>query len=288
MPGVYRGAKGLVDMAVGRADKIISAKRAGGFTLAELLVVVLIIAIVAAIMFPVLIKAKEYARISQCLSNLREIGGGLQMYLNEYDDCFPAAVPWGPPQYCDEYFGQKTFQELVSPYVRNKIIQDEDGKFVSAGVFRCPSDKGMPASVRTPFSIPPNKPIWKYTGCSYEYYASNQYDCLDGQSGDPVVKWTGLSPEISRGSRNVRVGAPMSAVIRPTKKAVLGDIWLWHLGDEVPIERIRFRDTLFADGHAMRVRGIEHLEARIQQLKPRWHSFDEVDVENEVVASIED
>lgn len=269
-------------MDVGSAGSRISPGRTGGFTLVELLVVIVIIAILAAIAFPVFVKAKEYARISQCLSNLREIGGGVQLYLNDYDGCFPAAAPWGTRSYWRETGDQKTIQDLMPRYVHSAIVAEPDGRIAKAGVFACPSDSGMPADIETPFNIPPDKPIWKYTGCSYEYYASNQRDVLNGSDYaevPPLVEWTGLSPEVRHGARIERVGAPMSAIMRPTKKAVLGDIWFWHMGDEVPIERIRFRDTLFADGHAKRVRGTDHLEARLQQLKPGWHTFDEVEIE---------
>src|SRR5216110_953320 len=51
-----------------------------GFTLIELLVVVAIIAIIAAILFPVFAQARESARQTTCLSNLKQLGTGLMMY----------------------------------------------------------------------------------------------------------------------------------------------------------------------------------------------------------------
>lgn len=272
----HAGAReGLRDMSVGRADET-GRRRRGGFTLTELIVVIAIIAIIAAIAFPVFVKAKEYAKISECLSNLRAIGAGLQMYLNEYDARFPAAAPWGTPAYWKDRDNQKTIQELLSPYVQTGITAAQDGSFANAGVFACPADSGIPGDVKTRFDIPPRLPVWRHTGCSYEYYATNQYNYLDQDEDPEIVRWTGLSPEIERNSVYQRVGAPLSAVVHPTRKAVLGDVWFWHMGDEVPIERIRFRDTLFADGHAERVRGTHHLEARLQQLK-RWHSYNEIE-----------
>ncbi len=60
-----------------------------GFTLIELLVVIAIIAILAAILFPVFAQAREAARKTTCLSNLKQIGLGLIMYTQDYDETYP-------------------------------------------------------------------------------------------------------------------------------------------------------------------------------------------------------
>ncbi len=63
--------------------------RKSAFTLIELLVVIAIIAILAAILFPVFAQARERARMTACVSNMRQIGAGLMMYVQDYDETFP-------------------------------------------------------------------------------------------------------------------------------------------------------------------------------------------------------
>jgi prepilin-type N-terminal cleavage/methylation domain-containing protein/prepilin-type processing-associated H-X9-DG protein len=60
-----------------------------GFTLIELLVVIAVIAILAALLFPVFAQAREKARQTTCLSNMKQINLGWQMYLQDYDDTWP-------------------------------------------------------------------------------------------------------------------------------------------------------------------------------------------------------
>ena len=65
---------------------------ARGFTLIELLVVIAVIAILAAILFPVFAQAREKARQTACLSNMRQMSMAVQMYTQDYDESLPLAA----------------------------------------------------------------------------------------------------------------------------------------------------------------------------------------------------
>jgi len=98
-----------------------------GFTLIELLVVIAIIAILAAILFPVFARARENARKSSCQSNLKQIGTGLMMYVQDYDETFPTERNGvdGPVWYTNgttTYTTYGNYQPLVYPYVKNKEV----------------------------------------------------------------------------------------------------------------------------------------------------------------------
>jgi len=75
-------------------------KRQLGFTLIELLVVIAIIAILAAILYPVMARAKSTARQADCASNLNQMGKAVKMYANDWNGYLPPGgwwAPWGGP-----------------------------------------------------------------------------------------------------------------------------------------------------------------------------------------------
>ncbi|MCC6446988.1 MAG: DUF1559 domain-containing protein [Armatimonadetes bacterium] len=106
-----------------------------GFTLIELLVVIAIIAILAAILFPVFAQAREKARAISCLSNTKELGNAIMMYVQDYDEKYPwyyngnhdaALAAQGDT---NSWFNAMWFG-MIQPYVKNWSI------------FICPSKSG--------------------------------------------------------------------------------------------------------------------------------------------------
>ncbi|HEY0867114.1 MAG TPA: DUF1559 domain-containing protein, partial [Fimbriimonas sp.] len=98
--------------------------RRAAFTLIELLVVIAIIAILAAILFPVFAQAKEAAKKTQCLSNLKQIGTSLTMYINDYEDTYPNRrfEPFGTVAGKD--FDQNSWRTVIQPYAKStKIVE---------------------------------------------------------------------------------------------------------------------------------------------------------------------
>jgi prepilin-type N-terminal cleavage/methylation domain-containing protein len=81
------------------------------FTLIELLVVIAIIAILAALLLPALAAAREKARRTSCLNNLRQMSIGLESYCGDYNGYFPNWTAWGvrplPPGYAEPGSGNK-------------------------------------------------------------------------------------------------------------------------------------------------------------------------------------
>jgi prepilin-type N-terminal cleavage/methylation domain-containing protein/prepilin-type processing-associated H-X9-DG protein len=101
-----------------------------GFTLIELLVVIAIIAILASILFPVFARARENARRTSCLSNLKQMGLAMMQYTQDYDERYPynfSVLGGSPPGGNWIGTGYWAWQQVLHPY--HKSIQ----------VFACPS-----------------------------------------------------------------------------------------------------------------------------------------------------
>src|SRR5438067_6722430 len=103
----------------GKAGREVSLMGRRAFTLIELLVVIAIIAILAAILFPVFAQVREKGRQTQCLSNTRQFGTAVMMYVQDYGECYPLSIY---PARVNGGVGPFTVFDAVLPYVRNNGI----------------------------------------------------------------------------------------------------------------------------------------------------------------------
>ena len=105
-------------------------RRCRAFTLIELLVVIAVIAVLASILFPVFARARENARRTSCLSNLKQVGLAFQMYAQDYDENFPLTTVTDAGLTSDgiAMTPQSSWTTSTQSYIK------------SVQVYRCPSD----------------------------------------------------------------------------------------------------------------------------------------------------
>ena len=121
------------------------------FTLIELLVVIAIIAVLAGLLLPVVSKAKEHGRSSACLSNLRQVGIALQLYVQDNQNRLPVMY--------DALLS--TNAPMTNSATVDIVLTNYLG---SPKILRCPSD---------------DKELFEQTGSSYGWNI-----LLNGQDAD--------------------------------------------------------------------------------------------------------
>ena len=121
-------------------------RRQRGFTLIELLVVIAIIAILAGLLWPALARAKQKATQTVCMSNLKQIGQALQMYMDDNSDTLPGPCYTGARASYDKSSGTELIF-YIAHYLGSPLPSSVTGKSIIVDVFVCPGYRRQAPSV---------------------------------------------------------------------------------------------------------------------------------------------
>jgi prepilin-type processing-associated H-X9-DG protein len=195
-------------------DKYIKA-----YTRIEILVVIAIISTLAAILFPVFARVKGKAREAVCLSNLKQLGSGVFMYCQDYDDHFP----WGVDaidKYTESWSGSTFKKDIKSMDFLSVVLKPYMN---SRDIWLCPSSNGVVTSE-------------KYT-CDYNINMTKEEKMS--------YLYTTILP-ISRKNISNVTGTFLGIEMNTSEIGVIYDgNSIWHDANR--------RNVFFADGHASSV-----------------------------------
>jgi prepilin-type N-terminal cleavage/methylation domain-containing protein/prepilin-type processing-associated H-X9-DG protein len=209
-------------------------KHLKGFTLIELLVVIAIIAILAAILFPVFAQAREAARKTNCISNMKQLGTGIMMYAQDYDEMIvPNHAPY-QAVICTTTRWMEWWY-LIQPYVKNW------------GVFVCPSARtgASGIGVQDPGCGPNLRITYAKRGCGD--------NILPGEGSSQL--WSGALADIQEPADTIAIGEWAGNVQGQTNMNGHRLCPHWHQGSTYigyvhPFLHQDGSNYVFHDGHA--------------------------------------
>lgn len=204
------------------------------FTLVELLVVIAVIAVLSALLFPVLARERESARSSACQSNLRQIGTAFSAYLSDYDETYPADES-DPFLWMGRRWRWPLQRYLVMSGRRASPGDPLVAEGYTPGILLCPSDD----TARE-----------KWDSTSYAYSAAFYHDPEDvNRMTDTRALWD------PKAAAEFPVAPQTASDVRfPAQKALCGEWLANHTGPAEAswwdAERRGSHNYVFADGHA--------------------------------------
>jgi prepilin-type N-terminal cleavage/methylation domain-containing protein/prepilin-type processing-associated H-X9-DG protein len=163
-----------------------------GFTLLEILIVIAIILLLAALLFPAFGRARENARRASCLSNSKQLGMGMIQYAQDYDEKFPLARYGGSSS--STY---KTWDDAIFPYVK------------SDDIYKCPSIIRLNTRSHA-FNL------W-ITGWT-DYFLSTSFggSGMASTYGVPATEWVRTLASIPRAANTVLLEEAGAPYVMPT------------------------------------------------------------------------
>ena len=138
------------------------------FTLIELLVVIAIIAILAAILMPALSSARERAKASQCVSNLKSLATAVQSYTDGNRDLFPVWYGHWESHWCYMLQFGKYFSSGPYTAANYKSLATKVSSSQPSGILKCPAARELEVSATL-----------KYSGT---HYAINELTYIDARA----------------------------------------------------------------------------------------------------------
>ena len=163
-----------------------------GFTLIELLVVVAIVALLAALLFPVFARARARGRQTACLSNLRQLGLATFQYAQDYDGHYPYG---GDPTDLDTDGWGFKLKGIYWAAVQQMQLNNQTIPNVMAGyvkdreLWHCPADNGYDVVENLPLTASPSS--FQEYGMSYTYTTEL---ALEAQTISNVRAWSKAPP----------------------------------------------------------------------------------------------